>query len=435
MKWAVMKYLQILIAYGDYYFRQNSLETVPLAIQCYVLASHIYGQRAQKIPPRGKVNPQSYYSLLDKWDAFSNAVVELELAFPFSNQLAQPVEFVGSDVVLANLFGFATTHYFNIPDNPQLLALRDLIDDRLYKIRHCEDINGNPISLALWDPPLDPAALVAAVAAGLSLSSFLNDLNSPMPNYRFYYLLQKAFELVGELKAMMAQFLSVKEKRDSEALQLLRQTQDNAIQTLVMEVRMLQLDEANKSLDALRITRSGPLARYIYYTSLAGAMAAGLAETDTDYSELSLTIPAPTNTGDLVLTDNEQTEMNEAKSAKDMGDAIGALEVLAGICFAFPKIGEKAEPWGLGASLSMGPNNIGQSAQANARALRIISDDHTFNSTNAGRKAVYIKQNQDRVFQANAAGHESSQHQLSNDHTGLSYCSCKPGDYEPAAAN
>jgi hypothetical protein len=316
------------------------------------------------------------------------------------------VEFSGNDIVLANIFGFATTHYFNIPNNPQLLALRDLIDDRLYKIRHCEDINGNPISLALWDPPLDPAALVAAVAAGVSLSSFLNDLNSPMPNYRFYYLLQKAFELVGELKSMMSQFLSVKEKRDAEALQLLKQTQDNVIQTLIMEVRTLQLDEANKSLDALRISRNGPLARYTYYTSLAGATAAGLAETDTDYSELSLNIPPPTNTGDLVLTDNEQQEMNEAKAANDWGEAIGALEVLAGVCFAFPKIGEKAEPWGLGASLSMGPSNIGQSAQANARAFRIIADNHTFNSTNAGRKATYVKQYQDRIFQANSAGHE-----------------------------
>jgi hypothetical protein len=165
-----------------------------------------------------------------------------------------------------------------------------------------------------------------------------------MPNYRFYYLLQKAFKLVGKLKSMMSQFLSVKEKRDTEALQLLKQMQDNVIQTLIMEVRTLQLNEANKSLDALRISRNGPLARYTYYTSLAGVTAAGLAKTDTDYSELSLNIPPRTNTGDLVLMDNEQQEVNEAKAANDWGEAIGALEVLAGVCFAFPKIGKKAEP-------------------------------------------------------------------------------------------
>ncbi len=41
MKWVVMTYIQILIDYGDYYFRQNTLETIPLAIQCYVLAAHL----------------------------------------------------------------------------------------------------------------------------------------------------------------------------------------------------------------------------------------------------------------------------------------------------------------------------------------------------------------------------------------------------------
>jgi len=40
--------------------------------------------------------------------------------------------------------------------------------------------------------------------------------------------------------------------------------------------------------------------------------------------------------------------MSEAKSAKDYGEAIGGLEVLAGVCFAFPKIGQKARAVGLG---------------------------------------------------------------------------------------
>ena len=46
----------------------------------------------------------------------------------------------------------------------------------------------------------------------------LNDLNSPMPNYRFYYLLQKALELCGEVKALGNAFLSAKEKLDAEAI-------------------------------------------------------------------------------------------------------------------------------------------------------------------------------------------------------------------------
>lgn len=126
-------------------------------------------------------------------------------------------------VDLPNIWGSATTRYFCIPQNPQLLALRATIDDRLFKLRHCQDINGVVQHLPLFEPPLDVGLLVAATAAGLSISSVLNDLDSPMPNYRFYYLLQKATEVVSELKNLTQGVLTVKEKFDGEALQTLRQ--------------------------------------------------------------------------------------------------------------------------------------------------------------------------------------------------------------------
>jgi hypothetical protein len=42
----------------------------------------------------------------------------VELVFPFSNQTPHPVEFNGKDITLINAFSFATTYFFNIPDNP-----------------------------------------------------------------------------------------------------------------------------------------------------------------------------------------------------------------------------------------------------------------------------------------------------------------------------
>ncbi|MGK7892534.1 MAG: neuraminidase-like domain-containing protein, partial [Xenococcus sp. (in: cyanobacteria)] len=74
MKWVVMKYIEILIAWGDYLFRQDTIETLNQATQLYILAAHIYGPRGQKIPKRGNIQPQTYKYLLDKWDAFGNAM-------------------------------------------------------------------------------------------------------------------------------------------------------------------------------------------------------------------------------------------------------------------------------------------------------------------------------------------------------------------------
>jgi hypothetical protein len=128
-----------------------------------------------------------------------------------------------SAVNLPSIWGSATTRYFCIPQNAQLVALGVTIDDRLFKLRHCQDINGVVQHLPLFEPPLDVGLLVAATAAGLSIASVLQDLDSPMPNYRFYYLLQKAHDVVGELKSLTQAVLSAKEKSDGEALQVLRQ--------------------------------------------------------------------------------------------------------------------------------------------------------------------------------------------------------------------
>ena len=406
MKYVAMKYIEILIAYGDYYFRQFTLETIPLAIQCYVLASHVYGPRGQKIPKRGKVQPQTYKGLLNKWDAFGNAMVEMELAFPFSNQTPLPIGVSNGVVGFANIFGFATTLYFCIPDNPQMKALRDTIDDRLFKIRHCQDIEGVFRQLPLFEPPIDPGLLVQAAAQGLSLSSVLNDLNSPMPNYRFYYLLQKALELCSEVKAMGNAFLSAKEKGDAEALSQLRARHETSIHNLVMEIKKQQLEESQRSFDALQQSRLGPVSRMQYYLKLIGEDAGKVPDSNTDFSELANQIEQPVDESGLKLIGYEKEEMDKANLSADLQLASGVPETLAGILYAIPMLAANVEPLGVGAGASFGGTNLGQLTQTVTRVLQMTAGHLQHQSTSASRKAGYLRQLQDRVQQANTAGYE-----------------------------
>lgn len=55
-----------------------------------------------------------------------------------------------------------------------------------------------------------------------------------MSNYRFTWVIGKAFELVSELKTLGGALLSAKEKQDGEALSFLRRKHDVAMQNLVM---------------------------------------------------------------------------------------------------------------------------------------------------------------------------------------------------------
>ncbi|MEH2358568.1 neuraminidase-like domain-containing protein [Nostoc sp.] len=406
MKWVVMKYIEILIAWGDYLFRQDTIETLNQATQLYVLAAHIYGPRGQKIPKRGKVQPQTYNSLLDKWDAFGNAMVELELAFPFSNQTPFPIG-VSNDVVgLANVFGFATSLYFCIPDNPQLRGLRDTIDDRLFKIRHCQNIEGVFRKLPLFELPIDPALLVQAAAQGLSLASVLNDLNSPMPNYRFYYLLQKALELCAELKSMGNALLSAKEKKDAEALSKLRAKHETTMHNLLMEVKKQQLEEAGKSLEALQQNRKAPVYRLQHYLKLIGEDLGKVPDGNTDFGELPNQIEQPIDESSLKLDPIEKQELDKASAAAEWQIGIGAVETLASVFHALPTVHADGHPLGVGADVVWGFPNLANATSAVARGLRIYSDNLSYQSSNASRKGGFLRQLQDRVQQANVAGYE-----------------------------
>ena len=142
--------------------------------------------------------------------------------------------------------------YFCIPQNDKMLGYWDTVADRLYKIRHCMNIEGVVRQLALFEPPIDPGALVKAVAGGVDISSALADLNAPLPLYRFNVLLQKANEVCNDVKALGGALLSALEKKDAEALGLLRQSQEIRLLEAVKAVREKQIEEAKENLEGVK---------------------------------------------------------------------------------------------------------------------------------------------------------------------------------------
>src|ERR1019366_2236025 len=154
------------------------------------------------------------------------------------------------------------------PGNPTLLAYYDTVADRLYKIRHCMNIQGQVEQLALFSPPINPALLVAAAAAGVDLSSVLNDINAAVPHYRFTGMMAKALELCSEVRSLGASFLSALEKSDSEGLAQLRAGQEVAVQQAVLQIKQLQVQEANANLAGLVQSLAVTTARQTYYQGL-----------------------------------------------------------------------------------------------------------------------------------------------------------------------
>ncbi|RPJ61520.1 MAG: hypothetical protein EHM23_06595, partial [Acidobacteria bacterium] len=257
-KTVVMKYLDNLIAWGDYLFGQDSMESINEATQLYVLAAELLGPRPKKIPPHAKPPLESFNELEKQLDAFSNALIEVENLVPpppgveVWDQESPPLPML----------------YFCIPHNEKMLRYWDTVADRLYKIRHCMNIEGVVRQLALFERDIDPGDLVKAVAAGVDIGTALADLDAPLPLYRFNVLLQKANEVCNDVKALGAALLSALEKKDGEALGLLRQSQEIRLMEAVKAVRERQIEEAKENLESLRLTKATVEERRNFYRDI-----------------------------------------------------------------------------------------------------------------------------------------------------------------------
>ena len=267
-KTVVMKYLDNLVSWGDNLFRQETMESINEATQLYMLAAELLGPRPKKMPPRAIPPVESFNELEGELDKFSNALVLVENLVP---QATTSPTFTSSKSVGPGLTGERHPPlpmlYFCIPQNEKMLGYWDTVADRLYKIRHCMSIDGVVRELALFAPPIDPAALVKAVAGGADIGTALADLNAPLPLYRFSVLLQKANEICNDVKSLGSALSVALEKQDAEALGLLRQSQELMLLQAVQALRQAQIDEATENLTGAMRSREMAVIKQQYYDS------------------------------------------------------------------------------------------------------------------------------------------------------------------------
>ncbi|MDR4497892.1 MAG: neuraminidase-like domain-containing protein [Candidatus Scalindua sp.] len=259
-KTVVMKYIDNLITWGDQLFRRDTIESINEATQLYILAAKILGPHPEIIPPL--VTPQiKTYNELDAIgiDAFSNVEIE-SLVWELSDGFS---EGDGDDS-----FTMPPILYFNIPKNDKLLGYWDTVEDRLFKIRHCMNIEGVVRELPLFQPPIEPGLLVRAAAAGVDISSALNDINVALPHYRFQFMLQKALELCADVKALGAALLSTLEKRDAEKLALLRSGHEIRVLDAVRQIKEQQIDEAEETHEGLLRAQEATKIKHDYYKNI-----------------------------------------------------------------------------------------------------------------------------------------------------------------------
>ncbi|MCA0757048.1 hypothetical protein KP806_18460 [Paenibacillus sp. N4] len=437
----VMAYLDNLVAWGDSLFRQDTGEAIDEALMLYVLAANILGPRPQPVPKKGTVRPQTYANLKEDIKQFGIAVRDLEADLPF-DLMPLPADSAADNDRLATLRSLGKAMYFSVPRNEKLLGYWDTVADRLFKIRNSLNFQGIFRQLALFEPPIDPAMLARAVAAGLDVSAVLSGLNQPLPLVRFTFLVQKAAELAQEVKELGNSLLAAMEKEDGEAMAVLRAKHERIVMEMAEQVRYGQLQEAIKSTEGLRKTLASVIQRYAYYEKQLGktpeeieqatkAAVDALGEVDRDglkKMKFSMEEPelglrdieadiatdafaqaAQLLSGGKLLSSYEVLETLLLEGAQVASD-IGSLHnVASSVASIVPQFEVSAEPWGMGGATTFGGQNVAAGITAVANAYKGIADRLNFEARRASRIDGFARRERDWAFQSNQAAAEMTQ--------------------------
>ncbi len=267
--------------------------------------------------------------------------------------------------------------YFCIPNNPTLLQYWDTVADRLFKIRHCMTIEGVVQQLPLFEPPINPALLVAARAGGVSISAALASLATPAPHYRFAFLMQKAVEYCQVVKGLGNQLLAAYEKRDAEALGLLRAKHEESLLKASTELKNLQVDEARENLAALERSKLLVEERIEYYSNLEKR------------------------------SEKEKAAVRSLDAAEEKRVKASDKERSAARSNLIPNISVSIP--GPSGSTSYGGSNLGSSLSADAAKFRGESESHTYQANKLSTDASYDRRSDDWKLQERLARKELKQ--------------------------
>jgi len=296
-----VEYVKNLMAWGDWYYRQLTRESLVAAHLRYVQAGFLMGKS-----PSG--------STVSRWQAVTleqllkdcsqrPELEKFESAFQFS--LADIP--AGSDV--ATPMGMLACGPFQIPINQVLVDWIDAPQKRLYNLRNNLTIDGRPLDIPLFSPPADPNQLLRDLAAGS------NGRPRTMGQTRVIaFFWRVAYELalraVQTTQEFAGQILNLLERRD-------RAQQEELQQSHLVELGNYALNVQEQSIAQMEAVVVSLIENREKAVELAQAYAKRFEEN---------------------VSDAEYAVMSDVQSSKELAMQSSALRTVGGGIAALPKI-------------------------------------------------------------------------------------------------
>ncbi|WP_430444186.1 MAG: neuraminidase-like domain-containing protein [Pseudomonas piscis] len=259
----VMRYVGLLLDWGDFEYTKDTWESVNQATLLYIVARELLGPRPVDVGSCATGVPSTFKDIQTKYGTdIPQFLIDMENVSKLAETAIMPLDSSDRYVPFNDL-----DSYFCVPENSDLMKYWDMVEQRLFKIRHCMNIHGVVRQLALFEPPIDPMALVRAAASGAG-SKVVDQLQAGAPPYRFTTIFRMAKDFTQQLSQIGTLLLGALEKNDAEAVARLSAGQQIQILNLTTKSMDLQIAEAKERIVGLQISNQAVTARQDFYQAL-----------------------------------------------------------------------------------------------------------------------------------------------------------------------
>ncbi|WP_287357028.1 hemopexin repeat-containing protein [Moorena sp. SIO3B2] len=376
----VMRYIDNLLDWGDMLFRQYTRESINEARMLYILAYDILGEEPENMGRVVLEPTQSYNGFYtDENGTQVNPSEAYDFLIDLENSSIDGMLDRQSLSFAATQFDTIDRPYFFIKENELFTEYWTRVEDRLGKIRASLNIDGVAQPLPLFQPPIDPMALVNAAASGggITAAAMAAAGAASVPDYRFSSMMAKARDLVGKLKSFSDNLLSVLEKKDSEELSLMQNKQSAMILDIVTSLKKEQIEEAKESLANLKETKNSAIAQKNHYQNLISK-------------------------GHLR---EEKHQINLMWTAAGMHSAISLSQIASGLSYVGPQVTLGAFSFGATA----GGKNVGDMMSRFGDAIQTSAEGLSMFGEALGVEAQFKRSKQDWELQKKMAASEMLQ--------------------------
>lgn len=334
-----IEFVKNLMEEGDWYYRQQTRDSLVMAKECYQQAQALMGD-----PPSARSvtdwQAQTLGGLIAK-SATRPALEAFEKSHVYSLANVPP------SALVAPAMGMLATEPFKPPTNERLLALFLLPRQRLHNLRHWLGIDGSPLALALYEAPGDPAQLLRDLAAGNAVGPRPMGGRAVVNAYNWRMTLDLALRSVRALQDYGSQVLRFMEQRDVAQQAELQQRHLVEQGEWTKNIQEKTIAQMKATLTALRQSREAVQQR---------------ADGFSAWYEENVTV-------------EEYRVMDDLHAAKQLNQASVVVQSAAGAISAIPKVfglaNGNAFPEGVAYAIAHGLQiaSMGKQADAEKRAV------------------------------------------------------------------